>query len=241
MRMPPAGTGLVAVAVTALVLATVPPGGRADEPSPFGGPALFDGQMQRLLEPASPSTPPPDHTASFATSHALAVSANSSTCASCHTETWCADCHGGLAAPVAVHDRAWLATHAHEALADPTPCASCHTPGRFCAGCHLAADVMPDVDARPQAGFAVHPQGWLDPGAASNHATEARVDLVGCVSCHTGSDCESCHIAINPHGSDFGARCLPMLDAAPQTCASCHDGRATLPLEALRTHPGCAR
>lgn len=238
-RIPP-GLGLMSVAFIAVLVAVGAPSGRAQEPGPFDGPVLFDGRMQRLLEPEAGGAPA-DHTASFATSHAAAIGTGAAECATCHTETWCADCHVGLVAPVTVHDRSFLATHAHEALADPTPCASCHTPGRFCAGCHLEADVMPDADARPLAGFSVHPAGWLDPGSPGNHGDEARIDLVGCVSCHTGDDCATCHIAINPHGDGFGDRCQPMLDAAPQTCAACHDGRATLPLDALRGHPGCRR
>lgn len=185
---------------------------------------------------------PADHDAAFLTTHGARLAAGDlADCASCHTEQSCADCHEGLVAPVSVHPVGWRIVHGFEATNDVASCATCHTATRFCASCHVESDIVSAPDRTPPPTLAAHPPTWMDPGAATNHADEARANLMSCASCHTGAQCATCHATINPHGPGFSDRCRRMLDAGAPTCARCHDGVSAMPVEALPGHPGCAR
>lgn len=188
------------------------------------------------------ATRPVSHDAAFLTTHGARVAAGDlGDCASCHTEQSCTDCHEGLVAPVSVHPAGWRIVHGFEASNDVASCATCHTATRFCASCHVESDLVSAPDRTPPPTLSAHPPGWMTPGAAINHADEARANLMSCATCHTGQQCATCHASVNPHGPGFADRCRRMLDAGAPTCARCHDGISALPVDQLAGHPGCAR
>ncbi len=184
---------------------------------------------------------PVSHDAAWLTQHGAAAAAPGGDCLSCHVEDTCASCHAGANVAPSVHPAGYVMLHAGDALQDTASCASCHTTTRFCQSCHVEAALSGQPGWGPPTWANVHPPNWLDPAGLNNHAAEARSDLLSCASCHTGDECATCHISVNPHGSDFANRCRPMLQAAEPTCARCHTLNSTLPVDALREHPGCAR
>jgi hypothetical protein len=160
-------------------------------------------------------------------------------CATCHTQTFCADCHGAAAlvqigkgglmtepsprssSPTdgpqrmdlqMVHSMNYRYTHGIDAKQKSADCYSCHSARTFCAECHNAGD---NVSAR-----AFKPAWHLGAGfttlgvgsGGGRHAEMARRDIESCASCH------------DTQGSD-------------PTCITCHtdaDGiRGTDP----KTHP----
>lgn len=204
------------------------------------GPGLFDGfRTDPAWSPSATTERPASHDAMWEVAHGAAANGPGADCASCHTETSCASCHAAANVPSAVHPAGYVLLHAGDATADSASCTSCHTPTRFCLSCHIESDLSGEPDRRPPAWAAVHPPGWLDPGSLTHHGAEARADLLSCASCHSGRECATCHIDINPHGVEFRSRCAPMLRSARPTCAQCHTTGSPTPLDALGDHPSC--
>jgi hypothetical protein len=145
-------------------------------------------------------------------------------CATCHTQDFCADCHG--AAPLSqmgrsalmsdpaprtspgadgprtmslqmVHSMNYRFTHGADAKARTSECATCHSTQTFCVECHASGDnLMPG--ARPASHLGA---GFTTLGAGSGgggHAVLARRDIESCMSCHDvrGGDpvCMTCHV-----------------------------------------------
>lgn len=91
-----------------------------------------------------------DHTPTFIAQHRYAANMNSATCASCHSQAFCSDCHSGktMMTPDTKlgnrpdrempHRAGYLSLHRIDAKADPTGCYKCH--GRAnndtCKACH---------------------------------------------------------------------------------------------------------
>ena len=91
-----------------------------------------------------------DHTASFVKDHRFQANQDINTCASCHAQSFCSDCHGGKV-PMkpalrlsgrpdreAPHRGDFMTLHRIEGKLDPTSCFKCH--GRAnnekCQACH---------------------------------------------------------------------------------------------------------
>jgi hypothetical protein len=160
--------------------------------------------------------------------HGKRAASSGELCESCHTQSYCAGCHGvnapslpssrKLADPfqASLHRAGFAARHSLEARSDPGACATCHQPER-CASCHIARGVAGDGRGSP------HPAGWL--GLDNRHGREARRDPASCAGCHGGAGeslCVSCHavggIGGNPHPPGWSSR-QPM-SAMP--CRMCH-------------------
>ncbi len=91
-----------------------------------------------------------DHTAAFVKDHKVQASQDSATCASCHAQSFCSDCHGGKTVMTPStklgnrpdrempHRAGYLTMHRIEGKIDPTGCYKCH--GRAnnekCSACH---------------------------------------------------------------------------------------------------------
>ncbi len=91
-----------------------------------------------------------DHTPEFVKNHKFQADQDSSTCASCHAPSFCADCHGGKVAMrpstkladrpdrMSPHRTGYLTLHRFDGKLDPTGCFKCH--GRAnndkCTACH---------------------------------------------------------------------------------------------------------
>jgi hypothetical protein len=91
-----------------------------------------------------------DHTPAFVKDHKFAAGRDAGTCSACHSQSFCADCHGGrtMISPATKlgnrpdratpHPANFLALHRVEGKLDPTSCFKCH--GRAnnerCTTCH---------------------------------------------------------------------------------------------------------
>jgi len=91
-----------------------------------------------------------DHTPLFVKDHKVQASQDSGTCASCHAQSFCSDCHGGKTVMTPStklanrpdrempHRSGFLSMHRIEGKIDPTGCYQCH--GRAnnekCSACH---------------------------------------------------------------------------------------------------------
>ncbi|MFW5947900.1 MAG: cytochrome c3 family protein [Gemmatimonadota bacterium] len=198
----------------------------AEQPEPI--PSLARAEEVRapgvLLEPKPPSS----HTvASFTTEHGGLAAADASSCASCHTRTFCSDCHDAAAVAVtlpteiaggAFHPPNFMARHASEAYGRRLECSSCHDTGAFCRECHEQAGFQ--SSGRLGQGFHDAEPTWL-----LRHGLPARQALESCASCHTQTDCLQCHstlgaFKVSPHGSDFDPEAARAKN--PAICLACH-------------------
>jgi hypothetical protein len=156
------------------------------------------------------------HQGNFVRGHAAPARSSAETCAQCHDQTYCSDCHAKtVSMPVEVkfpervtsqfiHRNDFLGRHSLEAAADPVSCRRCHGTS-FCESCHQNEGLVPAA-ASAATGRNPHPASWGFPGARDFHGDAARRDIVSCASCHDQgprSNCVTCHrvggVGGNPH------------------------------------------
>lgn len=162
-------------------------------------------------------TMPPSHTADWISNHASAASMGAPNCSTCHTETFCSDCHAGAAKPD-FHPADFVTRHATEAFANENECASCHSREAFCRDCHTGLGMA--ASGSTGASFHDAQPDWL-----LAHGQAARQDLESCTTCHEQRSCLRCHSAktgwrVNPHGSGFDGD--DVAGKSTQACAICH-------------------
>jgi hypothetical protein len=160
---------------------------------------------------------PPGHTPDFKTQHRSAAVAGIPDCSTCHTESYCADCHDGPSSP-GFHPVNFVARHGAEAFATETECSTCHSSEAFCRDCHEGIGFA--QGGRSGAAYHDATDSWL-----IGHGRAARQDMEACVTCHQQSSCLRCHSAkdgwrVNPHGPDFDPD--RVADRSEQSCAICH-------------------
>jgi hypothetical protein len=142
------------------------------------------------------------HGERFLSTHGAQAASAGDLCTTCHTETFCARCHGQTTAALperlsfddpftpGVHRAGFFARHALESAASPGLCATCHQES-FCSACHARQG----VDAAAGRDLSPHPAGWV--GALQNlHGPAARRDPLSCAGCHGGAGemlCVECH------------------------------------------------
>jgi hypothetical protein len=145
-------------------------------------------------------------------------------CATCHSQNFCADCHGAsplvrldrgaaMSDPAprsssttdsprqmdlqAVHSMNYRFTHGTEAKAKTSDCYSCHSAQSFCAQCHAVGDQL-TPGSKPAWHLGVNFTTLGVGSGGGRHADFARRDIESCVSCHDvrGSDplCVTCHV-----------------------------------------------
>ena len=83
--------------------------------------------------------------------------------------------------------------HASEAYGNESDCATCHNAQTFCRACHQ--DIGLASKGRPDVAFHTSRPVWL-----LGHGVAARQGLQGCITCHTQSDCATCHSAVGGGG-----------------------------------------
>ncbi len=153
----------------------------------------------------------------FMSAHAGLAAAAPTTCATCHTETYCVDCHDGPSNG-GYHVPDFVSRHAADAYGAATECASCHSTAVFCRECHESSGF--ESRGRLGAGFHDAEPIWL-----LRHGGAARQNLENCASCHEQSDCVQCHgvlgaFRVSPHTADFDAEAA--WARSPRTCIACH-------------------
>jgi len=143
-------------------------------------------------------------------------------CSTCHTQSFCADCHGAASlvqfgkgglmtdpsprVPLkdspkqmvlqSVHEMNYKYTHGIDAKSKTTDCYSCHSEQNFCAECHATGGAVAGSFkplSHSVAGFTSFGVG----SGGGRHAELAKRDIESCVSCHDtqGADpvCVTCH------------------------------------------------
>ncbi|NJK88343.1 MAG: hypothetical protein HC923_02405 [Myxococcales bacterium] len=181
------------------------------------------------------------HEEDYAQNHSTDAAANRAVCATCHSESQCASCHG-VNVPVlpyrlnfdrpelgGLHRAGFRSRHGREALVDGALCVTCHTESS-CVTCHAEVGLAADGSVGTLGLRNPHPtNGWVDtsPGPQNNqHGVAARQDPVSCAGCHSGAGeqlCVDCHrvggVGGNIHPPGFDSS----LDAQrDQPCTMCH-------------------
>ncbi len=174
------------------------------------------------------------HTADWIERHKTIAADDSAFCGSCHSNTYCTDCHDGRVRNRKVHPNDWISMHPQAARQDNPRCTSCHQEQTFCADCHRRVGVARDVASGNRlAGRRFHPPPaeWTTaPRSAKHHSFEAERNLNACVSCHTERDCATCHATkglsggqgVNPHPTGFESKCSSAFKRNPRPCLVCH-------------------
>ena len=171
--------------------------------------------LQAPSDTATPAKPVRVHDAMFRANH-KAAGAVSSTCAGCHEQRFCSDCHGGEATR-RFHAANFAQRHAADSYGRETQCASCHNTELFCRSCHRTSGLA--TKGRLDAAFHDAQPQWL-----LNHGRAARQGLQSCASCHAQRDCLTCHSTlgwgVNPHGRGFKPERAASRNATQ--CLLCH-------------------
>jgi len=175
------------------------------------------------------------HQGDFLRRHPNVARSSQQTCATCHDQNFCLDCHAKTAmVPVEtklvdrpdrrfIHREDFLGRHFIDQRADPTSCARCHSTS-FCSDCHQHERISAGSSS-----LNPHPPGWGLPGSGAFHGDAARRNIQNCASCHDqgdASNCVSCHkvggIGGNPHPSGFLSRYNLSQAQSDGRCVACH-------------------
>ena len=188
------------------------------------------------------------HQGDWLETHGSMVRTSAASCAACHDQTYCAQCHSPETAPGRpsivfpervdrsfIHRGDYVSRHMIEASANAASCAKCHGKA-FCQSCHEEQGLSQfAVDyRRPQS----HQQaGWATSagGTLQKHAHAARRDISSCAGCHdqgAQATCVGCHRvggpASNPanpngpHPLSFVTKHRGENKANNAMCAACH-------------------
>ncbi len=130
---------------------------------------------------------PSDHRAGWEWFHGGEARVNEASCANCHVQSECQDCHAGDNVRPRAHGLNYEFRHALDAKGNDMDCAACHSEPQFCAGCHLANQVLPESHSRGD---------WLG-SRGGRHAEDAIFEMESCIACHdqgaAAPICAECH------------------------------------------------
>ena len=189
------------------------------------------------------------HQGDWLHTHGSLARSSADTCAACHDQTYCAQCHSPQTAAgrpsilfpervdrAFIHRGDYVSRHMIEAGANPASCRRCHGPA-FCQACHEEQGMSQFVASyrRPPS----HEQAnWALPATAGSlpkHAHAGRRDISSCASCHdqgAQATCVGCHrvggIATNPanpngpHPMSFITKHRGEDKSKNSICAACH-------------------
>jgi hypothetical protein len=177
------------------------------------------------------------HAGDFLKTHGQLAKPTAESCASCHEQTFCADCHSATTAAARpsvifpedvqrdlIHRGDWVSRHMIDAEANPASCRKCHG-SKYCDTCHTAQNfTLSNPNPRNP-----HPPGWATKGSGDFHGFAARKNIVLCAGCHdNGADavCVVCHKvgglagSFNPHPKSWNKKTADI--GKTPMCAICH-------------------
>jgi hypothetical protein len=176
------------------------------------------------------------HQGDYVKRHRLDARAGDQTCAQCHEQSFCSDCHAStVSRPIEVklservdlnfiHRNDFEGRHSIEARADQAMCQRCHGT-TFCQDCHTRRGLSPLASTSQNP----HPFGFNDSNSASFHGVAARRDIASCAACHdqgAASNCVDCHkvgaVGGNPHPPSWLVRHRREEVSANAMCQICH-------------------
>jgi hypothetical protein len=185
------------------------------------------------------------HAGDFMKIHGQLARPTAETCAQCHEQTFCADCHSATTSPVRqaiafpeavqrdfIHRGDYVSRHMVEADANPASCRKCHG-SQFCNACHTLQNLSQSSGVQPRN---PHPPGWGTDVAGGNfHGNAARKNIVACAGCHdagAAAICVQCHrvggFADNPanpngpHPASFISKHRSDDRTKQAVCMTCH-------------------
>ncbi|BDG10585.1 cytochrome c3 family protein [Anaeromyxobacter paludicola] len=181
------------------------------------------------------------HVGNFRKDHAQYARNSAATCAVCHDQTYCAQCHSTETRPMKpslifpekvqadfIHRGDYVSRHQIEASADPASCRRCHGSG-FCQSCHEEQRLSSGKNLGQAGTRNPHPRGWVTRGSGEFHGTAARNNIVACAACHdqgAASICATCHrvggIGGNPHPAGYSSQHPASDIAKTPMCRVCH-------------------
>jgi hypothetical protein len=174
------------------------------------------------------------HAGNFVKEHGRLARNSAETCAQCHDQTYCAQCHAIATLPMRpeirfpenvtsdfIHRGDYMARHHLDAERDPASCRKCHG-SNFCDSCHQAQRLSPrSLNPRDP-----HPPGWV---RRDMHGDAARKNIISCAGCHdqgASSICVACHqvggVGGNPHPAGWSGRHDRSDIAKNVACRACH-------------------
>ena len=176
------------------------------------------------------------HQGDFLKGHATLATSRTNSCATCHDQRFCTDCHGKTVATrievrfpeavdrLTIHRGDFLARHSIEQKDDPALCMRCHAVS-FCTDCHQRTGI--GQGGTP--GLSPHGPGINDRASREWHGSQARRDIVACAACHdqgAQSNCVTCHrvggVGGNPHPTSWLARHHHEEIGHNAMCLTCH-------------------
>lgn len=164
--------------------------------------------------------PPESHASPFfLQAHPALAASGSTSCNTCHTESFCTECHdAATGSGNAYHPPDFVARHPASAFAQTEECSTCHNTAVFCRECHLQSGL--GATGRLGRGYHTAEPLWL-----LRHGQAARQNLESCASCHQQRECTQCHgvlgaFKVSPHTRDFDAAAAWKRN--PRTCFACH-------------------
>jgi hypothetical protein len=131
---------------------------------------------------------PADHDQAWINLHGAEARFDQASCAACHSETTCQECHGGDNVRPRSHELNYEFNHALDARGKEMECATCHSDPDYCASCHAAQRIYPTDHSQT---------GWVNMTDGGRHATEGLFDIESCIACHSAGaqepSCAQCH------------------------------------------------
>jgi hypothetical protein len=150
------------------------------------------------------------HQGDWLHTHGSLARSSADTCAACHDQTYCVQCHSPQTAPGRpsivfpervdrsfIHRGDYVSRHMIEAGANPASCRKCHG-SAFCESCHEQQG-MSQFDANFRIPASHQQPNWALPSTAGGlpqHAHAARRDISSCAGCHdqgAQATCVGCH------------------------------------------------
>ncbi len=129
------------------------------------------------------SLTPDNHAHSWKSQHGMESETGDQNCTSCHTKSYCVDCHQGANLFNESHAPEFIATHSISFSVRESDCQSCHQGLDNCRECHTQVNYVIPVDH------------LMPTWKGTLHSEEARADFDRCTVCHTPGEatCASCH------------------------------------------------
>jgi hypothetical protein len=179
------------------------------------------------------------HAGDFLKLHGGLAKPTAESCAQCHDQTFCADCHSGTTTAARqsvlfpeevqrdfIHRGDYQSRHMVEAGASPASCRKCHG-SKFCEDCHTQRNLIQRFTTGPQPQNP-HPDGWgTNQGGGNFHGPAARKNIVACAACHDNGGepiCVTCHSSggPNPHPPSFLSKRRTEDRTKKAMCMACH-------------------
>jgi hypothetical protein len=180
------------------------------------------------------------HQGEFLKLHGGLARGGAESCAACHEQTFCADCHSATTVPGRpaliypedvkrdlIHRGDYQARHMVDVQANPASCRKCHG-SAFCSTCHEQQNLAPQLGSTNPL-RSPHPAGWGTVKSSGNfHGDAARRNIAACAGCHdqgASSVCITCHrsggfAGVSPHPTGWNKSAA---DISKNTmCRACH-------------------